>query len=158
MSGKSGPTDQEVAEDFSLCMAPAQKKRLAAKLKNGAEAYAAHSTRLVERLRSGLMDVSGIQLPEFDPDTRPVLARLPIRVEDKQRTISEAKRQNIELAEWYSTPIHPIPSTQGQAICFEPEMCAHAENRTREVVSLPLHHRVTDQYVDKVIDFFQKAA
>lgn len=151
-------TDEEVAEDFRLAMGPSQKQRLETKLKSGVDAYTAHSSHIVRRLQTELAGARGIQLPVMPENSEPVLARFPIRVEDKQRTIREARRRNIELAEWYATPVHPIPSSQGKVVCFEPEMSPQAENRTREIVSLPLHHRVTDAYVDKVVEFFQRAA
>lgn len=146
------------AEDFSLAMADPQRRRLARKLASGVASHADRSRRLACRLISGLRDVRGIRFPAAPSGAEPVLARFPIQVDDKLRTLALARKQNIELAEWYATPVHPLPVDQGGVIGLDPEVCPRAMQRTGEIVSLPLHERVSERHIDRVIEFFHKAA
>jgi perosamine synthetase len=83
-----------------------------------------------------------------------VYARYPLLVQGKQELLAKAKKANVELAEWYSTPIHPVSSDQGAAIGYEAQSCPQAECRSREIVSLPTHGRVGRRYLEKAAQFF----
>lgn len=158
VKGNYNPISDEPAEDFQLQMGPVERQRLENQLSTGPAAFTTHSQRLAEKLNAGLQDVPGISLIHQPDQASTVFARYPLRVQDKPGLLREARRKNIELAEWYATPVHPVPSSHGNRIGFDSESCPEAENRTRELVSLPLHQRVTEQDIDRSIEFLRKAA
>ena len=149
---------EEAAEDFRLTMAPAQRERLKQKLASNVDEYSRRSRRLSSTITKGLEGHSTILIPEIPAECDAVLARYPLRVVDKPRLIHLAKLENIELAEWYATPVHPLPPTQGTCVAFDPDSCPQARRRTEEIVSLPLHGRVRERDVEKTLDFLNRAA
>lgn len=96
----------------------------------------------------------GIIHPELLEDSKAVFARYPLRVKNKVELLERAKEQNIELAEWYSTPVHPVSIDQSQLIGYAANSCPNAELRCLETVSLPTGLRVNKKFLQMVRDFF----
>lgn len=145
-------TNAEPAADFSMCMAPHLVKRLRQRL-GQIERIGAHSRKITSLYRE-LISSERVIHPNRSPGQECVFARYPLRVQDKQEVLAKAKKANIELAEWYSTPIHPIASDRGESIGYEAMSCPRAEERSREIVSLPTHGRVGKGYPAKAAEFF----
>lgn len=142
--------------DFLLQMAPRLHRHLAKGLSE-LEQRASHSRQLVAQLEVELPQ-GGFHRPSLPPGDEVVYARYPLRVDDKNRLLAKAREGNVELAEWYRTPIHPLGREQSGLVSYEPASCPHAESRSREVVSLPLHARVGRRYVEQVDALFRRAA
>ena len=146
----------EPSEEFFLRMAPRAQKRLERKL-SGIAAHTQHAIQIADAYRS-IIPATYVDHPRLLDDTKTVFARYPLRLNNKPSVLREARKCNIELAEWYATPIHPIPADQGQAINYLRGQCPNAEKRAAEVVSLPTHRRVTRSFVRRVGAFFETLA
>ena len=147
--GNFSEIDQEgdVAEDFSLRLAPHMRRRLARKI-GSIERHATHSRELTEAYRSRIKS-DRVQHPNPPDGSDTVYARYPLRVADKRQVLEKARKANVELAEWYSTPIHPISGDALAILHYQSGSCPNAEARAAEVVSLPTHGRVNARYVDR---------
>jgi dTDP-4-amino-4,6-dideoxygalactose transaminase len=80
------------------------------------------------------------------------MVRYPVRVVDKDRTLSEAGKAGIELGSWFESPLHP----SGVALSvydYQLGMCPEAEKAAREVVNLPLHPRASENTAKKTVAF-----
>lgn len=148
--------DDDVARDFSLTMAPRFRRRLAHELK-GVPEHSRHARWVVDQYRSAIAG-SGTVHPDPPAQADVVYARYPLRVAEKPQLLAKARECGVEVAEWYSTPIHPLGKDQSQSVHYEPESCPNAEARSQEVISLPTHRRVKQGYINKVTDFFARAA
>lgn len=145
-------TIEDAAPDFSMKMAPRSVARLTRSI-SGLDAVTKHSNSISKAYRERIKPNAVIH-PGVDDDDSVVFARYPLRVNNKELVLKLAKNANIELAEWYSTPIHPVPLEVGQAVFYEVGSCPNAERRAAETVSLPTHPRVSLAYVQKVASFF----
>ena len=141
----------EVAEDFSLRMAPHLRRRLLRKLRQVDE-HARHSQLLTAQYRSQIATPT-VRHPEPSPGSETVYARYPLRVQDKPGMLVRARQRNVEMAEWYRTPVHPVSPEQLHLVDYEPGSCPNAETRASEIVSLPTHGRVGQRYLNRIVDF-----
>lgn len=148
--------DSPTAGDFSMKMAPRLERCLKNELQQIAK-QADHSRRLVSQLEALIPQDSCVR-PRSPSRVESVYSRYPMRVKEKGRLLVKAREENLELAEWYSTPIHPLSRDQSGCVFYEPDSCPNAEERSQEIVSLPLHSRVGRSYVEKISEFLRKAA
>jgi hypothetical protein len=128
------------------------RRRLARRLRS-IDAHAIHSRWLADQYRTGIVSPA-VMHPMPPAQSETVYARYPLRVAHKAEILERAKRKNVELADWYSTPIHPVPVAKGLEVGYEPGSCPQAEIRSGEIVSLPTHRRTGKWYIGKVIEFF----
>lgn len=151
--GNYNPTG-EVAADFGRKMAPSCRGRLEREV-HLAATVAARSRELSAIYMSGI-SVAGLRQVFVPDQANPVYARFPLLAEDKQGLLARAKEANIEVAEWYSTAVHPLKPGDWSAIGLEVGQCPEAEKRSREIVSLPINKKTTDSIVDQTVGFLSK--
>lgn len=118
------------------------------------QANMAHRKQITA-LYNQLLSEIGYPPLEFDDAMDPVLVRYPIRVQDKQKALSDAASAGIELGSWFECPLHPI-ETPLEAYGYELGMCPNAEKASAEVVNLPVHPRVSPATARRTIEFIKK--
>lgn len=143
-----------VAEDFSMKMIPALQKRLERKFED-LDAITQHSRQVVSQYARGITAKS-IYHPVVPQQADVVYARYPLCVPDKPGILASARKANVELAEWYSSPVHPLTGKQLRLVGYEMGVCPNAERRCSEVVTLPTHRAVTQSDVNRAIRFLNK--
>jgi len=148
------PRNEGPAEDFELRMAHRAAERLKAKV-GRVEYYDEHSRWVTDQYERRLAEC-GAMLPRPPSSATAVYARFPLRVANKPDLADLARRANVELAVWYTTPVHPLSQEESGAVGYEPGSCPNAERRCREVVTLPTHSRVGRRYIDKVCRFMNE--
>jgi len=89
-------------------------------------------------------------------DSKIVYARYPLIACNKQRLLEKARKANIEISDWYSTPIHPVESTQWPLIYYNKGSCPNAEKMSTQIVTLPTNKKVTEKHINQTIDFLNK--
>jgi perosamine synthetase len=87
-----------------------------------------------------------------------VLLRYPIRIKQKARALTEAKRYGFEIGDWYNYPIDGPSSLDRAKLGYRPATCPEAERACREVVNLPMGCRVTASSVVRMVRFLMKFA
>ena len=145
----------EMDDDFRLDMAPMQRVLLAVK-RRAIDSDAARRRTIVARYLEALQPYDGLFPEPSGADV--VYARLPLQVSDKSGLLRAARKAGIELAEWYTTPVHPFSDGELRDIGYQPGSCLQAEKRCASVVSLPTHARVTDRFVDRACAFLKRGA
>jgi len=113
-------------------------------------------SRQVTKFYQSEIKTDAVIHPILPKESDVIFARYPLRVKQKSEFLQRAKEDNIEFANWYATPIHPIALDQASAIGYEPGSCPNAELRSCEIISLPTHRRVSDRFLEKVRIFFNK--
>jgi dTDP-4-amino-4,6-dideoxygalactose transaminase len=96
-----------------------------------------------------------VNLPDY-ADT--ALLRYPVRVKNKNRVLAEARRRWVELGDWYK---HPVDRPEGDGAAdfgYRPGMCPEAERACREIVTLPMHSRVTEAIARRSVSFLKEVA
>lgn len=141
-------------EDFSKKMTWLVMKRLNKK-QFSLDKVSSHSRQVTKFYQSEIKTDAVIH-PILPKESDVIFARYPLRVKQKVEFLQCAKKENIEFANWYATPIHPIALDQASAIGYEPCSCPNAELRSSETISLPTHRRVSEGFLAKVRKFFDK--
>lgn len=149
VKGNYNPVGEgQVSDDFSRKMANAPQKRLKEKLKN-VDKVADHADNIASVYRQSISS-SYVKHPEPLAGTKPVYARYPLRVEDKSKLLVAARKANVELAEWYVSPIHPLEESDWHKVHYMTGTCPNAEQRCDEIVSLPTNSRVSEAYLEEI--------
>jgi len=144
-----------ISEEFSLRMAPSMRRRLE-RLQGRIPAQAAHRSAVVRHYRQGIQAPT-VRHPLLASGSDPALARYPLITEHKAAYLELARRHNIELADWYDTPVHPLKEPDWGAVCYKAGSCPNAEMRGTQVVTLPTHGAVARSDVRRTLRFFREA-
>jgi dTDP-4-amino-4,6-dideoxygalactose transaminase len=140
-----------VSEDFSLRMLPrvwTRHQRDSARL---ADAFAGQSRRIAREYCNGIRSARVRHLAaRGDADT--VFVRYPLLVDDKPRLLARAREARVEVADWYATPVHPLPADSWSSAGYPAGSCPVAEHRCSQFVSLPVHAKVRAADVSRTID------
>ena len=146
--------DNVIAKDFRWKMSQTLRNRLKSKLIDLTK-IAAYAEEVASKYRSELTG-KHIRHPKLKPAMRPFFARYPILTNNKKTFLEKAKNFNIELSEWYSTPIHPLKQNEMNLVHYQPGSCKNAEMRCSQVVTLPVNRKLNQPHLDKIISFFMK--
>lgn len=143
-----------VSEDFQLSMSDGVRRRFNSR-KNSLSNVSANSKRVVKEYRElSIKDtLSRVSDDRFDNS---VLARYPLWSSSKEEILDAAKSANVELADWYRTPIHPLIESQQHAVNYVPGDCPVAERACTRIVSLPTNKGVSPSYLAKVRSLLSK--
>jgi dTDP-4-amino-4,6-dideoxygalactose transaminase len=143
-----------IARDFSLKMSKAVHKRLVKKLRD-LEADARHSRDVAAEYKSGI-NCPVVQIPLLPLDSDTVFARYPLISKDKHALLEKARKANVELADWYSTPVHPLEKNDLNKVYYNSGSCDNAETRCKQTVTLPTHQAVSRRDIYRTIKFFNE--
>ena len=138
-------------DDFSFKIAWIVKQRLKRGFKS-LNAVSTHSRQVSEYYQSKIKS-NGVIHPTLPEKTNVVFARYPLRVKQKNHFLECARKENIELADWYATPIHPIGPDQFYVIGYKPGSCPNAR---KDLVKLYLflHIDVSTSDILKKFEYF----
>lgn len=146
--------ENQIAKDFCLRMPKPLKRRMAHKLCN-IDAWTRHSRRVSNKYQSGI-ESNVVVHPEISGDCKTVFARYPLLANDKDMLLERARKAKVELADWYSTPIHPLTGNDLELVRYEADSCPNAEKRCKQVVTLPTHMAVKETDVERIVAFFNR--
>ncbi len=137
--------------DFSMKMAKYARQKLSQQLE------------LIDNIKqhcksSGYKYISSIHSKVVFPlrlsdNQQVVYARYPLRTDHKEKIIREAKKANIEIAGWYSTPVHPVKGKCLDLVCYKKGSCPEAEKRCNEIITLPTNLNVKMRDIKLTVDF-----
>lgn len=148
--------ENQVAEDFCLKMPKPLQRRMARKLCD-LDVLTRHS-RWVSNQYQSRIESNLVQHPEIPSDCDTVFARYPLLANDKDMLLKQARKAKVELADWYSTPIHPLTGKDLGLVRYEAGSCPNAEKRCRQVVTLPTHMAVKEKYVERIVAFLNSTS
>ena len=94
-------------------------------------------------------------LQEGPAEARSVWLRFPLLVDDRSSVISEARKQRIELGDWFNAPLHPSLANES-AFGYEAGMCPVADDVSSRIVNLPTHTGVSLEVAEKVATFIER--
>jgi hypothetical protein len=142
--------------DFGWYMSRGVKKRLNRNMCQ-INLIDAHSDTVANRYRSEIITDTVVHPPKFE-GSRSIYCRYPLRSTAKQDLLRTAKHQNVELADWYFTPIHPLNVDESLTVNYHAGSCPNAETRCKEVVTLPVHRKVGKREVERAVHLINSFA
>ena len=134
-------------EEFGWSIDPAVRTRVLA----GREHYLGSIERLqtlATAYREGIKKARHLPLPD---GSQGILLRYPVVVEDKAAVLRSAQAHNVEISDWYASPVHPYTGRDLARLGYTPGSCPNAEALSRSVVTLPINLRVSDAVLQKTI-------
>lgn len=149
VEAESGPSD-----DFSRKMGSLQQRLLASALER-VESQSNHRRWVAAQYRTEI-NSAGVTHLAVQPGVDPVFGRYPVLVENKAAWIEGAKDARVELADFYSTPIHPLSGEGLLKVGYEPGSCPNAEWVAGRIVSLPTGLQVDHGQVKRAADYFNR--
>lgn len=145
-------TDQAPARDFTKRLGKLQRDVLDGAVRR-LEADIAHRERVAAAYRERITS-SDVRHPSLPPDAHAVYGRYPLLTDRKEELLRLAPEQRVELAAWYSTPVHPLEGNALREVGYEPGSCPNAEALTKCVVSLPTGPLVGPREIDRAVALF----
>lgn len=146
--GNYNPTE-EIADDFNLKMAKPLHERLVKKLRD-ADEVVQRATKLAQQYDEGIANPDLVR-PRVPEGAVPVYARFPLFTSDKVRVLARAKEAKVEVADWYKTPVHPLPQADWAQVGLVPGSCPRAEELSNQIISLPINQKVTPADMERTI-------
>lgn len=144
--GRLGP-------DYEKGLAPSLLARLSAMMAKGDEVISRHK-HLADQYGRGLQAIGGSG-PAVDPASEAVLICYPLQVTYKARLLEEARRSRVELGDWFSSPVHPLPEADWSAVGYRKGACPVAEEISAHIVTLPCHAGVTPREAERTLMFLR---
>ena len=139
------------SDDFARRISPFVARRIQRQM-SLIPAISQHSRTIVASYR-GMELPAGIVAVRDDPGDA-TLARYPLWADDKQQVLVEARARKIEVADWYKTPIHPLPSASQGSVNYSQGSCPNAEVACAKIVSLPTNRFVDSRMLEKIQGLF----
>jgi len=140
--------------DYHKTLSPSLKSRLLAHMAKGDRVIARHK-RLTNHYEAGLCAL-GSPEPHVDPNAEPVFICYPLQVAAKARLLSEARKNSVEMGDWFSSPVHPLPEQEWEAVGYAKGACPVAEAVSQRVVTLPCHSGVTHREANRTLGFLAR--
>jgi dTDP-4-amino-4,6-dideoxygalactose transaminase len=140
----------EVAEGFALRMAPKLVERLKATLP-GAGRIVEHQAWVAQHYQ-GQVHSTRIEPVAVPEGAEVAYARYPLLVDDKPALLARAEEADVELADWYTSPIQPLGPADFPKVGYTFGSCPNAEALSKRIVSLPTNLRVGIEDVDRAIE------
>jgi len=147
LEGRLGP-------DYERGLSPSLKARLCAMVPKGDRVISRHK-RLADQYERGLeaLGVSGLQI---NSECEAVLICYPLQLTNKARLLEEARRSRVELGDWFSSPVHPLPEQEWSAVGYQKGSCPLAESVSQHIVTLPCHAGVTPREAERTLRFLNQ--
>ena len=147
-------TDAAPADDFGMRMGALQKRLLRNGLKR-LEIESTHRMRVADRYRTGINSPAVTHIP-VPSSAEPVFGRYPMLVENRDVLVERARKAKVEIAVFYSTPVHPLEGEGLRKVGYEPGSCPNAEWVSDRIVSLPTGTQVTEREIQRAIKLFNE--
>jgi dTDP-4-amino-4,6-dideoxygalactose transaminase len=114
--------------------------------------------RLLKEIYDSALAAAGLPVLRIPEYADPVLLRYPVRVRNKNHVLAEARRRWIELGDWYKHPVDRPEESDSADFGYRTGMCPEGERASREVVTLPMHSRVTEAIARHSVNFLKELA
>ncbi|MDA8173766.1 MAG: aminotransferase class I/II-fold pyridoxal phosphate-dependent enzyme [Nitrospiraceae bacterium] len=98
-----------------------------------------------------LLPQAGFEPSKLSPAYEAVFLRYPVRIGNKKALLHSAKKNMIEMGDWFVSPVHPNLSGW-EKIGYEKGMCPNAERACELTVNLPTHTRIGSRQIEKTVN------
>mgnify|MGYP002631733735 CR=1 FL=1 len=142
--------DCRIPSDYCKLMGSIQESTLRRNLARADRDIAAR--RRNAQLIETMLETRGLSRMTVPTGMDPVWLRYPVRVGNKTELLHAARKNRIELGDWFRSPVHPNDSAWDLA-GYTAGDCPAAEAAAREVVNLPTHPRLSENEITRIVAF-----
>ncbi len=104
-----------------------------------------------------LLQAKGFRTLDLPDEYDPVILRYPVRIKNKTVALAEARRQRVQLGDWFLSPIHPNLDHWEYA-GYEKGSCPVAEEVSATTINIPIGPRISDREIERTIRFLGRYA
>jgi perosamine synthetase len=143
----------ELPPDYEKVMHPLQLRRLRRLLSRieGKVAARREKSRLVVQA----LQAAGLPTVSVPEDCDPVFLRYPLLVQNKEEVLAKARRKQMQLGDWFLSPIHP--NLGGWELAgYQPGTCPVGEDVSRRVVNIPTDDRLSAGEIERTVAFLKE--
>ena len=137
------------SKEFDYKISRILKYKISKKL-NRLSLFEEKSQKVVSLYEKNLRKLNSVKKIKILPGSKPIYARYPIWVSNKEKTSNLAYVNKVEIASWYSSPVHPYVGGQLSSDGYQIGSCPNAEQSSRHIVSLPLSHELSMSFINKL--------
>lgn len=110
---------------------------------------------IMHRKKIGAIYQQHYQAVPEDPAKETVFLCYPLRVGNKTELLQLAAKKGIELGSWFDAPLHGHVAPL-ENFGYASGQCPVAEQACHDVINLPTHRLITEEYAQKIIAFVDK--
>lgn len=88
-------------------------------------------------------------------EIKPVYLYCPVLVKDKKAVLREAKQKNLEISDWFASPLHPA-EVNWEKWGYEKGTCPTAEAISTHVIGLPTHFGISAERANLIAQLVKK--
>lgn len=152
-SSTSDELDYKIPTDYKKRMADWQVHLLNKKLIDKNKYI--ENRKKIKNSYENLLQKNNFKKLSYPEYIEPAVLRYPVLVKDKELILKKAKKNKIELGEWFLTPVHP--NYEGwEKVFYEKGSCPIAEEISQHIINLPMHEKIKQKNMEKTIDFLNK--
>jgi len=144
----------QIAEYFKYKMPKSLKNRLIKEIER-LRKYSLYSKWLSKEYKNRINSIFLIH-PKVSKYWDVYFVRYPLLTDTKETILKKAKNARIEVAGWYFTPVHPLNDKDLKKVNYEKGSCPNAEDRCKQILTLPTNIKVTKRDLNRIINFFNK--
>ena len=85
-------------------------------------------------------------------------SRFPILVKNKESILIEAKKDKVEIASFFDTPIHPLSTEELHLVDYEAGSCPNSEDLCKQLISFPINSKIDISAVKKIATYINRKA
>jgi len=102
------------------------------------------------------LDGVGARTVKLDERYDPVYLRYPFLVTEKARILEQARKQRVELGDWFVSAVHPHADSESEELGYRQGMCPAAERTAKQVLTLPIYDKVREGDVERAVGLLEK--
>jgi dTDP-4-amino-4,6-dideoxygalactose transaminase len=137
----------DMPQRYALGMSSFQENLLRLRFARAATNIA-HRQRLTNYYTE-ILKGAGIEPPQMPQDSQAVMARYPVRVQNKAQMLALARERRLELGDWFVSPVHNLLD-HWDKLGYRAGSCPVGEELCRTVVNLPTHSGVTQKEAERI--------
>lgn len=138
----------KMPEEYKIRMSKWQKKLLYRKFIE-IEKNTEHRQWITD-IYENIIGQNGIAKGKFSRQNETTLLRYPLLCRDKERVMKEAKKNRIEIGDWFVSPIHPN-LTHWEKAYYRKGSCSVAEKVCKHIINLPTHSKIGENEAEKIL-------
>lgn len=106
-----------------------------------------HNTELIKQA----FDRAGLPLWPLPPEADITMLRYPLLASDKSQTLEQARKNGVDIAGWYMSPVHPLQGEDLAKVDYRTGSCQRAENMISQLVHLPTGLGLNKQHLEAMM-------
>ena len=112
-------------------------------------------SRFYEKISSKILTDSIIPV-SGSSNSKNVYSRFPLIVENKKKLVKDARKDRVEIATFFDSPVHPLSQNELGHVNYAIGSCPNAEDLCKKLISLPVNSRINESKIEEMMTYISK--